>query len=202
MALATFIGVGTATFVLACATIALVAATGFLGLFTRRLVQEARAARAEARKTREEMEHARLLGVRPRLAFDVMVLGGKVGLLLIRNIGGGPALDVDLTLEFEGAVAETRSWGEPSIVPGESHEIKLPSPFLQDIAAAKDQPLTVRVTGRLSDLETREIAVDERLDFSAWWSGAAGADERVGGRWKLPGVDPSTYGVRQPARAA
>jgi hypothetical protein len=172
---------------LVVATVGLVAATCALAYFTWALVQEAKAARAEAERSRREMEEARHLSVRPRLAFDPMGLDGKFGgVLLIRNVGRGPALDVDLAVTFEGP-GERREWSEASIVPDECHELKLPEPFLSDLDAALEQPLAVHVDGRMEDLYGRRIVVDARIDVSGWWAKVAAADERVAGRKKVPG---------------
>ena len=92
-------------------------------------------ARREAVLTREEMAETRSLSVRPRLAFDLIVLDGRIGLLLIRNVGNGVALNVSLDLNFGGAEPDARHWSEPSFAPGESHELKLPEYALRDIGS-------------------------------------------------------------------
>lgn len=171
---------------LVVATAGLVTVTGVLAYFTKSLVQEARAARAEAKRTRQEMVKARQRGVRPRLAFDAMGLSGKFGgVLLIRNVGLGPALDVALTVTFEGP-GEQREWSEASMVPGESHELNLPEPYKRNLDATLEQPLAVRVEGGMYDLYGNRIRVSARLDVSAWWAKVAAADERVAGRRKVP----------------
>jgi hypothetical protein len=99
-------------------SIGLVLATVGLVYFTRALVDEAGLtrsemveAREEAVRTREEMAEARLLSARPKLAFDLMVLGGKIGVLLIRNVGNGAALDVSLNISFDMAgSSDKRDW--------------------------------------------------------------------------------------------
>jgi hypothetical protein len=177
------------------ATGGLIMATGGLVYYTRQLVTEARESRTEAIKTREEMEESRHLSVRPLLAFDVMLLGGKVGMLLIRNVGNGPALDVDLKLTFDDEEDESRSWAEPSIVPGESHELRLPTRPLHDIRALTKHPLVLHVEGSMRNVDGRNVPVNKDFDIAAWWQKIETAQERVGGRRKLPGVDPSSWGV-------
>jgi hypothetical protein len=168
------------------ATGGLVLATAVLVYYTRGLVAEAKNARAEAERSRREMEEARHLSVRPRLAFDAMGLDGKFGgVLLIRNVGRGPALDVDLAVTFEGP-DERREWSEASVVPDECHELKLPEPFLRDLDTTLERPLAVRVEGRMNDLYGRAIDVDSRVDVSEWWAKVVAADERVAGRKKVP----------------
>jgi hypothetical protein len=171
---------------LVLATVGLVAATLALVYYTRGLVQEATAARAEAERSRQEMEEARHLSVRPRLAFDPMGLNGKFGgVLLIRNVGRGPALDVDLAITFEG-VGERREWSEASIVPDECHELNLPEPFRRNLDATLEQPLELHVEGRMEDLYGRRIDVEARFDISAWWTKIVAAGERIAGRKKVP----------------
>ena len=129
--------------------------------------------------------------MRPYLAVDVLVLGGKVGMLLIRNVGRGPALDVNLEIVFEFAGGpDRRRWSESSIEPGESHQLRLPNPFLGNINAAADQDLLAVVRGSMRDVDTLVIDVDEQVDISAWYRQAVEAEVRVRGRRKIPGVDP------------
>jgi hypothetical protein len=144
---------------------------------------------------RKEMVEARALSVRPRLAFDLMVLGGKVGLLLIRNVGNGVALNVSLDLIFGGAEPDARHWTEPSFVPGESHELKLPEYALRDIGTLADDDMRIHIRGVMYDVNDEEIRFEEVLLASEWWRTVVAAQERVGGRRKLPGVDPRTWGL-------
>lgn len=157
------------------ATIGLVAATCALGYFTLGLVQEAKASRLEA--------------ALPRLTFDVNPLDGSVGVLLIRNVGRGAALAVELTVTYEGPDDVVR-WREPSVVPGESHELNLPAPYLQDLSVALEHPLAIRVAGTMRDVGGRRHDVSERLDVTEWWRTNVEARERVAGRRKLPGSSP------------
>jgi hypothetical protein len=169
-------------------TVGLVLATGVLAWFTRDLARQARLAWIEAQSTRREMEHSRELGVRPRLTFDPHVAGGKIGLLLLRNVGRGPALDV--TLRFNFWDDEVREWSERSIEPEESHQFKLPEPMLSDVFRALDERLTIHVSGQMTDLEGRAIEVSDTLDLAAWTRGAMNSGERIVGRRKIAGVDP------------
>jgi hypothetical protein len=166
----------------------LVLATGVLAWFTRDLAQQARLAWVEARRTRQEMERSRELGVRPVLAFDVHVAGGKVGLLLLRNVGRGPALDVTLGFNFWGE--DVRQWSERSIEPGESHQFKLPEPLLSDIWQARDTEFAVDVSGQMTDVQGHMIEVSDSIDFTGWTRAVATADERIVGRRKIAGVEP------------
>lgn len=169
--------------VLVVATVGLVFATGVLAWFTRELAAAAKATRLEAEKTRLEMEEARHLSIRPRLTFDAAPVGGVAGVLLIRNLGHGPALKVRLRIEFVGP-DENREWFQDSIAPGESHQLNLPEPFNQMKAALED-PLLVRIHGRMTDLNGREIKTGDEIHVSEWWATVVAAQERVLGRDKL-----------------
>lgn len=123
--------------------------------------------------------------VRP---FSLSTIRTRSPKVVIRTVGRGPALGVDLAITFEGP-GERREWSEASIVPDEAHELKLPEPFRTDLDATLEQPLSVHVGGRMEDLYSRQIDVNTRIDVSEWWAKIAAADERVAGRKKVPG-DP------------
>ena len=169
-------------------TAALFVATAVLAWFTKDLALHAQTAWRVAQDTRREMEEARHLSVRPVLAFDPHVLGAVGGALLLRNVGRGPGLDVHLHLTFEGP-DERREWSEGSIVPGESHQFKLPEPFQSNIFAEHEATLTILVSGRMIDLYSRRLEIEERIDVSGWSRSAIASGERRAGRRKLPHED-------------
>jgi len=166
----------------------LVLATAVLAWFTRALAQHARLAWMEAQATRREMEYARELGARPLLAFDAHVVGGKIGFLLVRNLGRGPALDV--TLRFNYWDEDPRAWYERSFGPGESHQFKIPEPLHSDVFRARDGQFTVEISGQSTDLEGRAIEIFDAADFTRWTRDAENAGERIVGRRKIAGVEP------------
>lgn len=169
--------------VLVVATVGLVLATGVLAWFTRELAAAAEATRLEAEKTRLGMEEARHLSVRPHLTFDVAAVSGVAGVLLIRNLGHGPALKVRLRFEFVGPDVH-REWFEESVAPGESHQLNLPEPF-NSIQTAAKEPLLVRIRGRMTDLDGREIKTEHEIQAGEWWATVVAAQERILGRDKL-----------------
>jgi len=182
------------------ATGGLVLATGALAFFTRALVAEAQASRREAENTRREMEQARHLSVRPRLTFDPHVLGGRIGVLLIRNLGAGAAFDVRQLVTYRmggevrgsvqiGGETEKHDWSEPSFAPGERHEIKLPRPYLENLMkAAGETPLLIEVKGACTDLYGRGIPIEASINVSLWAERVEAAGERVDGRHKYTEV--------------
>lgn len=165
----------------------LVAATAVLAWFTRDLVTNARLAWTEAQNTRGEMERTRQLSVRPILAFDPHVVGGMIGMLLVRNVGRGPALEVTLRFDYWGT---PREWFERSVEPGESHQFKLPAPFEADIWKAKDIELEITIEGRMRDLDGHQHEISDVVDLTAWVRAALSSGERIVGRRKIAGADP------------
>jgi hypothetical protein len=73
--------------------------------------------------------------------------------------------------------------------------LKLPEFALQDIGSLSYHDLTIHVEGSMRDVNDKEIAVDETFRASEWWRTVVAAQERVGGRRKLPGVDPNEWGI-------
>lgn len=186
---------GTGTLVLAGVTLGLVVVTGALARFTKHLV-------GEARTTRYEMEESRLLTIRPLLAFDVMVLGGRIGELFIKNVGQGPAFDVRLSILFEHQRGpDRREWREFTMVPGESHELHLPDLFHRDMRTCESESLAVSISGSMRDSEDLIIDIEESLDVSEWWNTNVAADERILGRRKIPESPTGTTQSRWPSAA-
>jgi hypothetical protein len=175
---------------LSVTTALLFLATAALALFTRNLVAEAKTAWQQAQDARREMERARELSIRPELAIDVHPVGGIIGFLIIRNVGLGVALDVELRFVYEGVDDDPREWEERSVVPGESHQFPLPGAYRENVFAASTNPLTVRVTGRMHDLAGKPIEISAAVDVDGWARKAMQAEERIVGRRKIPGVEP------------
>jgi hypothetical protein len=80
-------------------------------------------------------------------------------------------------------------------VPGESHELKLPEFALRDVGTLSSQDLRIIVEGKMQDLYGKWIPVEEDFRASDWWRSVVRAQERVGGRRKLPGIDPNEWGT-------
>jgi hypothetical protein len=150
--------------VLTVFTLALVVATVYYALQTKRMVEEMGA-------TREESRLARELSVLPKLAIDLDTIAGMFVGLKLANVGQGPALEVELIVAFEpveGASIprDERPWrakvlaqdewlrfvpprgeqGEPLEVPGLGQAYK-----------------EVTVKGRMYDALGRQHEVDERV---------------------------------------
>ncbi len=88
--------------------------------------EDNRLMREEMAAGREEAREARLQSVRPRLALSLLYRGPAMAFPQVKNVGQGPALDVDIELAFEpvegGSLPpETRRWRTNLIDPGEDH---------------------------------------------------------------------------------
>jgi hypothetical protein len=115
-----------------------------------------------------EMRRARLLSLLPKLVLDIAMPGPTFGLVVVRNVGTGPALEADLRLGFEGtteAEREERFWLAHVIAPGENHEFLPPQAVnsLDDLAA---QHPVITLRGSHLDALGQSHAVDERMDVA------------------------------------
>ena len=168
-------------------TAALFVATAVLALFTKDLALHAQTAWQVAQDTRREMEEAHTSACGPCWRSIRMCLARSAAPFL-RNVGRGPGLDVHLHLTFERP-DEHGEWSEGRIVPGESHQFKLPEPFQSNIFAEHATTLTILVSGRMIDLYGRRLEIEERIDVSGWSRSAIASAERRAGRRKLPHED-------------
>ncbi len=178
------------TAVLAVVTLVLAIATARYVTQTRCLVDETKKSREEAergskqsaednRLTREEMaasreetHEARLQSVRPRLALSLLYRGPTMAFVQVKNVGQGPALEVDIELAFEPAEGgtlprEVRRWRFPLVAPGEDHWFA-PSYGeggglldVHGLAAAFDR---LTLTGTIRDTLGDGHRVDERIE--------------------------------------
>lgn len=102
----------------AVAVLLLVVITGYYAFQTREMV--------------EEMREARRAPLLPKLVLDLSFLGGIYGVVTVQNVGPGPALDVDMVVQFEhaekGGKAEERAWRDHLMVPGEAHSFHFNDP--------------------------------------------------------------------------
>ncbi|MDQ6804450.1 MAG: hypothetical protein M3065_05690 [Actinomycetota bacterium] len=122
---------------LALLTAAYVYATFQLVGETRKSQEEAKRGREQSAKDnqllrdemaagREEAREARLQSVRPRLALTLLYRGPTAAFVEVKNVGQGPALDVDVELAFEpmqgsSSPGEVRRWRRNLIDLAEGH---------------------------------------------------------------------------------
>jgi hypothetical protein len=135
----------------------------------------------------QEMRHARLLSLLPKLVLDVEMVGPTYGLIVVRNVGAGPALDVDLHLLFgdtrtEGI--EHRQWLAHVIAPGEPHQF-LPPEGVSDINGLVGRFPIVSLRGELRDALNQAHEVNEQMNLQEWWLNL----ERSKHRWQEAPAD-------------
>ena len=139
-----------------------------------------------------EMRRARLLSLLPRLVLDVEMIGPTYGVIVVRNVGTGPALEADLTIVFassESGDAERRRWRPHVIAPGERHEF-LPPTDIGDMTGLVARHPSVSLEGRIQDALGQHHDVEERIDLAAWWDRLGEAVHR----WQ---EDPANRLVRE-----
>jgi hypothetical protein len=116
----------------------------------------------------EEMRRARLLTFLPKLALDLAMATPTYAMVVVRNVGSGPALDADLRLVFAGTDStepEERSWLAHVVAPGERHEFIPPTEVNSLIDLAARHP-TVSLRGSVRDALGQAHAVSEQIDVA------------------------------------
>ncbi len=165
-------GPAVADWITAAFTVVLALVTAVLAIATARYVTQTRCLVDETKKSREEARASRLQSVRPRLALSLLYRGPTMAFAQVKNVGQGPALDVDIELAFEpvegGSLScEVRRWRFPLIAPGEDHWFA-PSHGegggvldVHGLAAAFDR---LTLTGTTRDMLGEVHQVDERIE--------------------------------------
>ena len=142
---------------LVTANIALVLVTFALAVPTWRMVSE--------------MRRTRLLSIQPRLALDVKILGAGLGLITVRNVGEGPAMNVQATLTFEGR-GEAREVAFHCVSEDQMHSYLPPRDEgnelmrMDELTATSDR---VTLRGRMQDALGHEHAIDEGIALAEAW---------------------------------
>jgi hypothetical protein len=164
------------------AVLALVVVTGYYAWQTREMAKE--------------MRRARVLSLLPKLVLDVKMVGPTFGLIVVRNVGAGPALNADLTLtlaEGEDGGREERQWLAHVIAPGEEHEF-LPPQDVDGMNELVSRHPTIGLRGTFRDAFDHEQIVAERIDIAEAWESLAAARRRFQ-------EDPATRVVRELEKA-
>ena len=123
----------------------------------------------QTRGTLKEMREVRRLAALPRLVLDLHMATPIYAMLVVQNVGPGPALNGDLEIVFEGASAGTdsmRRWRPHLISSGEKHQFLPPEGVgsLDALAAAFPR---VILRGHVHDGFGERHTVDERIDVAA-----------------------------------
>lgn len=126
----------------------------------------------QTRTMAREMRSARLLSLLPKLVLDIKMIDPAFGVVVVRNVGAGPAIDADLTLTFEGSEAaerEDRSWLAHVIAPGEQHPFVPPKGVMTMDGFVAKHP-AISLSGTIWDAFDQKHAVDERIEIAEAWA--------------------------------
>jgi hypothetical protein len=160
-------------------TAVLVLVTGFYAWQNRRMAQE--------------MAAARRVAVMPKLALEWTMVSPVLGFPTVKNVGPGPALDVDISVHFEPLSEQNdedvRRWTASVIVPGEEKQF-LPTGGegggMMDTEALARTYSRIRLRGSYRDaLGEAQIADDVLADIAEWRQ----ISKEAHGRWEEP--DPA-----------
>ena len=129
------------------------------------------------RKMAQEMAAARRAAVLPKLVLTWTMVSPVLGFPTVKNVGLGPALDVDICVHFEPLSgheqrADSRRWTASVVVPGEEKQFLPPrseSGGSMDTEALALTYSQVRLTGVYRDaLGEPKDAEDVLLDIADW----------------------------------
>lgn len=143
-------------------TLALVAVTAYYAVQNRRVVRE--------------LASTRELSVLPKLALEFLRLGPTAMDVAIRNVGTGPALDIEVALIFEPLAGgegtrDERRWRRNILVPGEHKDFFPPGPLNDNLNRLPDEYSEIRLVGTMKDATGRVHVVDESFrDIAEWRS--------------------------------
>lgn len=118
-----------------------------------------------------EMRRTRLLSILPRLALDVKILGAGLGLITVRNVGEGPALDVQAKLTFEGH-GDGREVAFHSVSEDQTHSFMPPRNAgnelmrMDELTAVSDR---VTLRGKMHDALGNEHPINESIALAETW---------------------------------
>jgi hypothetical protein len=130
-----------------------------------------------------EMRRARSAAVLPRLAIGIRPIVGGFGYLRLSNVGSGPALTVNVTMNIEpgGPVIH---WEGHVLVPGEAHEF---IPRAEDktldlfrLNALVDRFDHISLHATYKDALGELHKVDDRIEIREWWRALETAHQIVG----------------------
>jgi hypothetical protein len=145
------------------------------------------------RKMVQEMAAARRISVLPKLVLEWTMASPVLGLPTLKNVGPGPALDVDISIHFEplqeGGQPEVREWTASVVVSGEERQFLPPSGAgdgLLDTEALARTYSRVVLTGHYRDALGESQVADDVLPHIAEWRSIS---KEALARWEEP--DPA-----------
>jgi hypothetical protein len=160
-------------------------AGAFTALLTAILITVTAYYAAQNRRMVKELAATRELMVLPKLALEFLRLGPTATDVLVRNVGPGPALDVDVRLIFEprpeGNVGrEERRWRRNLLAPGEQKDFLPPGDLNDNLNRLPKEYQEVRLVGSMRDATGKTYVVDEVFSDLAAWREMLGRERFVG----------------------
>lgn len=158
-------------------TAALVLVTAYYALQNRKIVKEMAAARA--------------VSVMPKVALVWTMAAADLGFPTIKNVGPGPALDVEIAVRFQPLAGKedkeiVRQWTASVLAPGEEKQflpLRTVGDNLMRTETLANTYASVVLTGSYRDALGTEHAADDALADIAEWRRVTG--EAVA-RWQEP----------------
>jgi hypothetical protein len=152
-------------------TLALVAVTTYYAVQNRRMVKE--------------LAETRELSVLPKLALEFLRLGPTAMDVLVKNVGPGPALDVDVRLIFEPlpnseTPEEDRRWRRNILAPGEQKDFFPPGELNDNLNRLPQEYEEIRLTGTMKDATGKTHVIDEAFTDLSGWRSTLGRERFVG----------------------
>ena len=161
--------------VIAFLTLALVAVTTYYAVQNRRMVKE-------LSKTRE-------LSVLPKLALEFLRLGPTAMDVLVKNVGLGPALEIDVRLIFEPlpnsetpveTPVEDCRWRRNILAPGEQKDFFPPGDLNDNLNRLPREYKEIRLIGTMKDATGKTHVIDEAFSDLSGWRSTLGRERFVG----------------------
>jgi hypothetical protein len=152
-------------------TVALIGVTAYYAVQNRRMVRE--------------MAATRELSVLPKLALEFLRFGPTAMDVLVKNVGPGPALDIDVQLIFEprddgGTARDERRWRRNLLAPGEQKDFLPPGGLNDSLNHLPQQFQHVRLVGSMKDATGKVHPVDEVFANLPEWREMLGRERFVG----------------------
>jgi len=140
---------------------------------------------AQNRRMVKEMAATRELSILPKLALEFLRLGPTAMDVLVKNVGPGPALDIDVRLIFEprgggNADREERRWRRNLLAPGEQKDFLPPGDLNDNLNRLPQEYQHVRLAGTMKDAANKTHAVDEIFADLPEWRDMLGRERFVG----------------------
>lgn len=125
----------------------------------------------QTRKTVKVLEKTAELSVRPQLKGTLQPIGPVNLDLMIKNIGNGSAIRVELSYWLEGCDQTKRNWTKPLMSPNDYDTFIIP--ITEDKNEAnmyyfKNNKTIIRIVGKYYDILSNEHKIDDSIDITAY----------------------------------